>query len=103
MGERKAAPRRDDRASRGASLPSDQPRYLMGVGTPTRPAGGVQRGVDMFDCIIPTKMAQQGYAYTFQGLVRITRMALPPRDEPLDADLRLLRLSAPRPRATCTT
>ena len=31
------------------------------------------RGVDMFDCIIPTKMAQQGYAYTFQGLVRITR------------------------------
>jgi len=43
----------------------------MGVGTPLDLLEAVRRGVDMFDCIIPTKMAQQGYAYTFAGLVRI--------------------------------
>jgi queuine tRNA-ribosyltransferase len=56
----------------------------MGVGTPTDLLEAVLRGVDMFDCIIPTKMAQQGYAYTFQGLVRITRQAYRLSDEPLD-------------------
>jgi queuine tRNA-ribosyltransferase len=67
-----------------ASLPQDKPRYLMGVGTPTDLVEAVLRGVDMFDCIIPTKMAQQGYAYTFQGLVRITRMVYRLDDGPLD-------------------
>ena len=66
-------------------LPRDKPRYLMGVGTPTDLLEAVLRGVDMFDCIIPTKMAQQGYAYTFQGLVRITRQVFRLSDEPLDA------------------
>ncbi|SEM06179.1 tRNA-guanine transglycosylase [Stigmatella aurantiaca] len=68
-----------------ASLPTDKPRYLMGVGTPTDLLEAVMRGVDMFDCIIPTKMAQQGYAYTFEGLVRITRMVYRLDDAPLDA------------------
>jgi len=72
-------------ARAAASLPQDKPRYLMGVGTPTDLLEAVLRGVDMFDCIIPTKMAQQGYAYTFQGLVRITRQAFRLSDEPLDA------------------
>jgi tRNA-guanine family transglycosylase len=45
------------------------------VGTPLDLVEAVEQGIDMFDCIIPTKMAQQGYAYTFQGLLRITRMA----------------------------
>jgi queuine tRNA-ribosyltransferase len=67
-----------------ASLPTDKPRYLMGVGTPMDLVEAVRRGVDMFDCIIPTKMAQQGYAYTFQGLVRITRMVYRLDDSPLD-------------------
>ncbi|WP_044192150.1 tRNA guanosine(34) transglycosylase Tgt [Hyalangium minutum] len=67
-----------------ASLPTDKPRYLMGVGTPMDLVEAVMRGVDMFDCIIPTKMAQQGYAYTFQGLVRITRMVYQLDDSPLD-------------------
>ncbi|WP_244222385.1 tRNA guanosine(34) transglycosylase Tgt [Corallococcus praedator] len=69
-----------------ASLPQDKPRYLMGVGTPTDLLEAVLRGVDMFDCIIPTKMAQQGYAYTFQGLVRITRTAYRLEDGPLDPE-----------------
>ena len=68
-----------------ASLPTDKPRYLMGVGTPMDLVEAVMRGVDMFDCIIPTKMAQQGYAYTFQGLVRITRMIYRLDDSPLDS------------------
>jgi len=67
-----------------ASLPPNKPRYLMGVGTPMDLVEAVMRGVDMFDCIIPTKMAQQGYAYTFQGLVRITRMVYRLDDSPLD-------------------
>jgi len=71
-------------ARAAASLPQDKPRYLMGVGTPTDLLEAVLRGVDMFDCIIPTKMAQQGYAYTFQGLVRITRQVFRLSDEPLD-------------------
>ncbi|WP_284667651.1 tRNA guanosine(34) transglycosylase Tgt [Myxococcus sp. SDU36] len=69
-----------------ASLPADKPRYLMGVGTPTDLVEAVLRGVDMFDCIIPTKMAQQGYAYTFSGLVRISRSVFRLSDEPLDAE-----------------
>ena len=66
-------------------LPAHRPRYLMGVGTPIDLVECVARGVDMFDCIIPTKMAQQGYAYTFEGLLRLSRTAFRLSDEPLDA------------------
>jgi queuine tRNA-ribosyltransferase len=66
-------------------LPADRPRYLMGVGTPSDLLESVRRGVDMFDCIIPTKMAQQGYAYTFNGLLRLTREAFRFADEPIEA------------------
>ena len=78
-------PDRDAMTARVADqLPADRPRYLMGVGTPLDLVEAVERGVDMFDCIIPTKMAQQGYAYTFQGLLRATRMAHQTEDVPLD-------------------
>ena len=83
VGETKAE-RETMTARATASLPADKPRYLMGVGTPTDLIEAVLRGVDMFDCIIPTKMAQQGYAYTCQGLVRITRQRFRLSDEPLD-------------------
>ncbi|WP_164018344.1 tRNA guanosine(34) transglycosylase Tgt [Pyxidicoccus trucidator] len=85
VGETKAE-RETMTARATASLPTDKPRYLMGVGTPTDLIEAVLRGVDMFDCIIPTKMAQQGYAYTFQGLVRITRTVFRLDDAPLDAE-----------------
>jgi queuine tRNA-ribosyltransferase len=65
-------------------LPREKARYLMGVGTPVDLLECVRRGIDMFDCIIPTKMAQQGYAFTFQGLVRVKRQAFRLADEPLD-------------------
>jgi queuine tRNA-ribosyltransferase len=66
-------------------LPADKPRYLMGVGTPQDLVESVRNGVDMFDCILPTKMAQQGYAYTFSGQIRITRQVYRLSDEPLDS------------------
>jgi queuine tRNA-ribosyltransferase len=54
-------------------LPRHLPRYLMGVGTPIDLLEAVHRGVDMFDCIIPSSLAQQGSAYTHQGMVRLRR------------------------------
>jgi len=68
-----------------SQLPSHKPRYLMGVGTPSDLLDCVRRGVDMFDCILPTKMAQQGYAYTFQGVLRTTRDVFRLDGDPLDS------------------
>jgi queuine tRNA-ribosyltransferase len=66
-------------------LPQERPRYLMGVGTPIDLVECVNAGVDMFDCIIPSKMAQQGYAYTFEGQLRVARTEYRMSDAPLDA------------------
>jgi queuine tRNA-ribosyltransferase len=54
-------------------LPTQKPRYLMGVGTPLDLLEAVNRGVDMFDCIIPTAHAQQGVAYSHQGTIKLRR------------------------------
>jgi len=67
-----------------ALLPQDKPRYLMGVGTPLDLVEAVHRGVDMFDCILPTKMAQQGWAYTFQGVLEAMRPAMQYATGPLE-------------------
>ncbi len=50
-------------------LPSDKPRYLMGVGTPEDLLEGIERGVDMFDCVMPTRIARNGTLYSNRGLV----------------------------------
>ena len=52
-------------------LPADRPRYLMGVGKPEDLVEGVRRGVDMFDCVIPTRNARTGFLYTSDGILRI--------------------------------
>lgn len=55
-------------------LPESQPRYLMGVGTPDDLLGGVERGIDMFDCVMPTRAGRTARAYTERGpLSRLTR------------------------------
>ena len=69
-------------------LPPDRPRYLMGVGTPIDLLEAVHRGVDMFDCILPTAHAQHSTAYTHQGMLRFRRAAYKLADEPLDAGCR---------------
>ena len=52
-------------------LPNDQPRYLMGVGLPEDLLAGMERGIDMFDCVIPTRHARGGILYTRRGRIRI--------------------------------
>ncbi len=52
-------------------LPQDKPHYLMGVGTPEDIVEAVQRGIDMFDCVMPTRNARNGHLFTHQGVVRI--------------------------------
>ena len=69
-----------------ALLPRDQPRYLMGVGTPVDVIEAVHRGVDMFDCIIPTSLAQRGTAYTSIGRLHMRRGLYRLQDVPLDPD-----------------
>lgn len=52
-------------------MPQDKPRYLMGVGTPLDIADSVARGIDMFDCVIPTRHARNGHLYTSEGSINI--------------------------------
>ena len=66
-------------------LPQDRPRYLMGVGTPLDLLEAVHRGVDMFDCILPTSLAQQGLAFTSKGRVDLRRARYRDVEDPLDA------------------
>ena len=68
------------------ALPADRPRYLMGVGTPEDILGAVMRGVDMFDCVLPTRAGRHGVAYTRFGKINLknARHAEDPR--PLDPD-----------------
>ena len=67
-------------------LPADKPRYLMGVGTPIDLLGAVHRGVDRFDCVLPTKSAQQGIAYTSHGRIDLMRGVHKFADQRLDAN-----------------
>jgi len=67
-----------------AMLPADRPRYLMGVGTPLDILEAVHRGVDMFDCIIPTQVAQRGGAFTSRGFLQLRRGVHKFSEEPLD-------------------
>ena len=52
-------------------MPEDKPRYLMGVGTPEDIVEAVRRGIDMFDCVMPTRNARNGFLFTSKGMVRI--------------------------------
>ena len=65
-------------------LPHDRPRYLMGVGTPLDILEAVHRGVDMFDCIIPTQVAQRGAAFTSRGYLQLRRSVYKFSDTALD-------------------
>lgn len=67
-------------------LPADKPRYLMGVGTPEDLLEGVARGVDMFDCVMPTRIARHGAAYTAHGRLNIKNAAFAEDFGPLDPE-----------------
>lgn len=85
VGESKSE-REDVCAFTAELLPQDKPRYLMGVGTPIDLLEGVHRGVDMFDCIIPTQFAQRGSAFTSRGEIQIRRGVYKFADAPLDPE-----------------
>jgi queuine tRNA-ribosyltransferase len=68
-----------------AQLPADKPRYLMGVGKPDDLVGAVARGVDMFDCVLPTRSGRNGQAFTWDGPVNIRNAGHAEDMTPLDA------------------
>jgi queuine tRNA-ribosyltransferase len=67
-----------------ARLPADRPRYLMGVGTPQDLVEGVARGIDMFDCVMPTRNARNGNLFTSEGRLNIKNARFAEDDRPLD-------------------
>ncbi|MGB3806793.1 MAG: tRNA guanosine(34) transglycosylase Tgt [Erythrobacter sp.] len=75
-------------------LPTDRPRYLMGVGKPDDLVGAVERGIDMFDCVLPTRSGRNGQAFTWNGPLNLRNARFAEDDGPLDA-----RCDCP----TCTT
>jgi len=69
-----------------SQLPSNQPRYLMGVGTPSDIVEAVRRGIDMFDCVIPTRNARNGHLFTSRGTVKIRNSRYRHDTTPLDPE-----------------
>ena len=67
-------------------LPTDRPRYLMGVGFPVDLVEGVRRGVDLFDCVAPTRMGRNGAVFTADGRLNIKRAEFRTDKRPLDVD-----------------
>jgi queuine tRNA-ribosyltransferase len=68
-----------------AMLPADRPRYLMGVGKPDDIVGAVERGVDMFDCVLPTRSGRNGQAFTWDGPLNIRNARHKDDPSPLDS------------------
>ena len=68
-------------------LPIDKPRYLMGVGTPSDILGAVKRGIDMFDCVLPTRSGRTGLAFTWNGRVQIRNSKNQNDNTPLDLNV----------------
>ena len=69
-----------------SEMPADAPRYLMGVGTPEDIVEAVTAGIDMFDCVLPTRNARNGHLYVHDGVVRIRNSANKTDTGPLDPD-----------------
>lgn len=65
-------------------MDAQKPRYLMGVGKPADIVGAVARGVDMFDCVLPTRAGRHGQAWTASGAINITNARFADDEEPLD-------------------
>ena len=69
-----------------AALPADSPRYLMGVGRPEDIIEGVLRGIDMFDCVMPTRNARNGHLFTSRGVLKIRNARYELDTRPVDAE-----------------
>jgi queuine tRNA-ribosyltransferase len=67
-------------------MPADKPRYLMGVGTPANIIEAVARGIDMFDCVMPSRNARHGTLFTWQGIIQVMNERYITDDSPLDPE-----------------
>ena len=67
-------------------LPTDKPRYLMGVGTPMNLLEGIERGVDMFDCVMPTRNGRNGMLFTKDGIINMKNKKWEFDFSPIEAD-----------------
>ena len=74
-------------------MPKNKPRYLMGVGTPSDILGAVKRGVDMFDCVLPTRSGRTGLAFTWNGRVQIRNSKNQNDNSPLDTNVAKFNLN----------
>ena len=74
-------------------IPKDKPRYLMGVGTPSDILGAVKRGIDMFDCVLPTRSGRTGLAFTWNGKINIRNSKHQNDNSPLDEKVTLCDLN----------
>jgi queuine tRNA-ribosyltransferase len=74
-------------------LPKDKPRYLMGVGTPSDILGAVKEGIDMFDCVMPTRSGRTGLAFTWKGKVNLKNSKYQNDKMPLDEDCEIRELN----------
>ena len=74
-------------------LPTDKPRYLMGVGTPSDILGAVKRGVDMFDCVLPTRSGRTGLAFTWNGRIQFRNSKNQSDNSPLDLNISKFNLN----------
>ena len=74
-------------------LPDEKPHYLMGVGTPSDILGAVKRGIDMFDCVLPTRSGRTGLAFTWEGRINIKNKKYQTDNTPLDIKCENLSLN----------
>ena len=74
-------------------MPKQKPRYLMGVGTPTDILGAVKRGVDMFDCVIPTRAGRTGLAFTWEGRLNLRNSKFKKDDTSINSSTRIRNLN----------
>tara|TARA_Y100001970_G_scaffold204929_1_gene249517 strand:+ start:4161 stop:5273 length:1113 start_codon:yes stop_codon:yes gene_type:complete len=74
-------------------MPINKPRYLMGVGTPTDILGAVRRGIDMFDCVLPTRSGRNGLAFTWNGKINIRNSEYKNDNTPLDENISKFELN----------
>ena len=74
-------------------LPEDKPRYLMGVGTPSDILGAVKSGVDMFDCVMPTRSGRTGLAFTWEGKINLRNAKYKTDQTPLDKKTKIRDLN----------
>ena len=74
------------------SMPKNKPRYLMGVGTPSDILGAVKRGIDMFDCVMPTRSGRTGLAFTWEGRLNLRNSKYQKDDSHINESMNLRHL-----------